>query len=139
VVDILTHSYLRFHGFDFYRGLIAHSISIIPPRPQVLVTAYRSTAHDISYWYRPHTSQEELPVVFFHGIGVGLYPYMQFLQEMNQGRRHQDGKIGILAIEILAISSRITTPVLRKEEMCQQLRSVLHHHGLEKFVLVSHS
>jgi triacylglycerol esterase/lipase EstA (alpha/beta hydrolase family) len=139
VVDTLTHAYLRFHGFDFYRGSITHSISVIPPRPQAFIAPRRSPGYDISYWYHPHTSQKELPIVFFHGIGVGLYQYMQLLKEVNQGRRDEDGKIGILAVEILAISSRITTRVLRKEDMCQQLRSILRHHGFEKFVIVSHS
>lgn len=139
MVDILTHTYLRFHGFDFYRASIAHSISVIPPRPQAFIAACRSPGHDLSYWYHPHTSQKELPIVFFHGIGVGLYPYMQLLKEVNQGRRDEDGKIGILAVEVLAISSRIATPVLRKEDICQQLRFILDHHGFEKFVLVSHS
>lgn len=139
MVDILTYTYLRFYGFDFYRGSITHSISVIPPRPQAFIARHRSPGHDLSYWYYPHTSQKELPVVFFHGIGAGLYPYMQLLKEVNQGRRHEDGKIGILAVEILAISSRITPPVLRKEDMCQQLELILRHHGFEKFVLVSHS
>ena len=126
-------------GFDFYRGSIAHSVSIIPPRPQALVATHHSPSHNMSYWYHPHTSQKELPIVFLHGIGVGLYPYMQLLKEVNMGRRNDDGKIGILAVEILPISSRITAPVSRKEDMCHQLRSVLHYHGIENFILVSHS
>jgi hypothetical protein len=78
-------------------------------------------------------------MVFIHGIGVGLYPYMQLLKEVNMGRRDEDGKIGILAVEILPISSRITAPVLRKEELCHQFRFVLRYHGIENFILVSHS
>lgn len=139
VVDMLTHIYLHFHGFSFYRGSIVHTASILPPRPQALATVRCSTSNDMSYWHRPHTSQKELPILFIHGIGVGLYPYMQFLKEVNQGRAAEDGEIGILAIEILAVSSRITTPALGREEMCQQLRSILHRHGFDKFVLMSHS
>jgi hypothetical protein len=116
-----------------------HSVRIFPPRPQTFIASHRSPAQDITYWYRPHTSRKESPIVFFHGIGVGLYPYVRFLNELNQGRGVEDGNIGILAIEILPISSRITPAILGKKEMCQQIRAILCHHGVEKFVLVSHS
>lgn len=139
MVDILTHIYMSILGFNFFRGSIAHSVGIIPPRPQALVATHRSPSHNMSYWYRPHTSHKELPIVFIHGIGVGLYPYMQLLKEVNMSRRDEDGKIGILAVEILPISSRITAPVPRKEDMCHRFRSVLRYHGIKTFVLVSHS
>lgn len=126
-------------GFDFFRGSIAHSVSIIPPRPQALVATHRSPSYNMSYWYHPHTSRKDLPIVFLHGIGVGLYPYMQLLRELNMGRRDEDGKIGILAVEILPISSRITAPIPRKEDMCHQFQFVLRYHKIENFVLVSHS
>ena len=69
----------------------------------------------------------ELPVVFLHGIGVGLYPYMKCLEDVNHGRQKEDvnhgrqkedGKVGILAVEILPVSSRITWAMLGKEELC---------------------
>lgn len=64
---------------------------------------------------------------------------MEFLKEINQGSREEEGQIGILAIEILNISSRITSPMLRKAEMCRQVQDILDHHHFDKFVLVSHS
>ena len=139
MVDSITHVYLRFHSFQFYRSSPLHSVSIIPPRPQAFVAAHRSPAKDVSYWYHPHTSRTELPILFFHGIGVGLYPYTEFLKDLNQGRRPEDGEIGVLAIEILPISSRITAPMPPKEELCRRYRAILDHHGYDKFVLASHS
>ncbi|RVX70315.1 hypothetical protein B0A52_05648 [Exophiala mesophila] len=139
VVDILTHTYMYSNGFNFYRGSIGNSVKIVPPRPQVLMANHRSPTQALSYWHRPHTSRKELPIVFLHGIGVGLYPYMQLLKEVNLGRRREDGMIGILAIEILPISSRLTPPVLRKEGMCRHLQCILDHHGFDTFILVSHS
>ena len=64
---------------------------------------------------------------------------MEFLKELNQDRKEEDGQIGIIAVEILPISSRITSPVLLKDDMCRQLQAVFRRHGFEKFVLVSHS
>ena len=139
VVDTLTHGYLRMHGFQFYRGSTSHSVKILPPRPQAFIASYCSPSPDISYWYQPHTSSKELPILFLHGIGVGLYPYMEFLKEINQGRQEADGKIGVLAVEILCVSSRLTSAMLGKDEMCRQLRCILDRHGFDQFVLVSHS
>lgn len=93
----------------------------------------------MSHWYRPHTSKTELPILFLHGIGVGLYPYMELLKELNQGRHKEDGDIGIIAVEILSISSRLTSPILPRAEMCRQLREILDYHQYHKFVMVSHS
>ena len=139
VVDTITHAFMLFHNFQFYRSSLVHCISVFPPRPQAFIASRRSPATTLTYWYHTHTSHEELPILFLHGIGVGLYPYTKFLEELNRGRRDEDGKIGILAVEILPISSRITSPLLRKEEMCQQLQVILRHHAFGKFILVSHS
>jgi triacylglycerol esterase/lipase EstA (alpha/beta hydrolase family) len=139
VVDILTHAYMRLHHFQHYRASMAHFLDVFPLRPQVLLSTHRSPVENLTYWYRPHTSRTELPILFLHGIGVGLYPYMEFLKELNQGRRPEDGVIGVLAVEIVPISSRITSPLPRKQEMCQQLQAILQHHGFERYILVSHS
>lgn len=130
---------MRLHHFHHYRASITRFFDVFPLRPQSLLEIHRSPAKNLTYWYRPHTSEAELPILFLHGIGVGLYPYMEFLKELNQGRRAEDGVIGILAVEILSISSRITSPLPRKQEMCRQLRTILQHHGFERYVLVSHS
>ena len=130
---------MLFYGFQFHRSSLVGCLGIFPPRPQTFVASHRSPARDLTYWYRPHTSHTELPIVFLHGIGVGLYPYIKCLEDVNHGRQKEDGKVGILAVEILPVSSRITWAMLRKEEMCQQLRIILRYHGFDKFVLLSHS
>ncbi|KAF5974756.1 hypothetical protein FBULB1_7627 [Fusarium bulbicola] len=50
-----------------------------------------------------------------------------------------DGDVGIIAIEILSVSSRITGSALLKEEMCEEIHRILSSHGWENCVLVSHS
>lgn len=139
IVDLLTHAYMRIIGFRFYRASAARCLNIVPPRPHAFIANKHSASKDINYWYYPHTSTTELPLVFLHGIGVGLYPYMEFLKEMNQGRTEAEGTIGIIAIEILSVSSRIKRAVMRKDQMCEQFRLILDHHGFDKFVLASHS
>ena len=130
---------MKFHQFAWYRSSIRTCLTMIPPRPYALLVSNKSPTPGASYWYRPHTSKKELPILFLHGIGVGLYPYMEFLKELNQGRSREDGDIGIIAVELLSISSRLTSAAPRKEMMCDQLRTILDRHKFEKFVLVSHS
>jgi pimeloyl-ACP methyl ester carboxylesterase len=50
-----------------------------------------------------------------------------------------DGQIGVIAIEIMSISSRITAPALSKDEMCDEIATILAHHGWDKVVLAAHS
>ncbi|KAF5629998.1 ribose-phosphate pyrophosphokinase [Fusarium tjaetaba] len=97
-----------------------------------------SPAKRLTYWHRPHTSKTKLPILFIHGIGVGLYPYVNFLAELNTAGS-ADGDVGIIAVEVLSVSSRITGPAMLKEEMCEEIHRILSSHGWENCVLVSHS
>lgn len=78
-------------------------------------------------------------MLFLHGIGVGLYPYVDFLAQLNRGKVEEEGEVGIIALEILPISSRITNAAPGKEATCRQIQAILNHHGWSDVVLVSHS
>jgi pimeloyl-ACP methyl ester carboxylesterase len=95
------------------------------------------------YWHRPHTSKTKLPIVFIHGIGIGLYPYTNFLKDLNSADGLEGGgsndQVGIIAIEIMPVSFRITHAALSKDDLCSEIAKILAHHGWEKVVLVSHS
>lgn len=141
LVDTVTAACLRCSGFSLYRTHLRSALAIFPPRPAVLFTRSRSSAPDLSYWYRPHTSKTRLPILFIHGIGIGLWPYTSFLAEINKHDPDaaQDGEIGIIAVEIMPISFRITGPILGRDEMCRQINIILERHGFDKVVLASHS
>jgi pimeloyl-ACP methyl ester carboxylesterase len=141
LVDTLTAMYLYYSGFRFHRTPLKSWLSVFPFRICSLFTRRASPAPDISYWYRPHTSKTRLPILFIHGISMGLYSYAQFLAEINKHdpRRSDDGDIGIIAIEIMPISFRITGPVLGRDEICRQINIILERHGFSKVVLASHS
>ncbi|KAH7248277.1 hypothetical protein B0J15DRAFT_400974 [Fusarium solani] len=138
VVDTLASIYLRYYSFSFYRTSLFRFLAVFPTRLLTLLTTYRSPARTLTYWYRPHTSRTRLPVLFIHGIGVGLYPYIPFLADLNatNGEDLPDGQVGIIAIEILPISSRITAEALLKDEMCEEVHCILKAHGWERFVLL---
>ncbi|RFU26628.1 hypothetical protein B7463_g9705, partial [Scytalidium lignicola] len=141
IVDIAASSRLRYHSFDFYRTSLLRFPTIFPFRPLGLISPYRSPAETLTYWHRPHTSKTKLPILFIHGIGIGLYPYVNFLAELNVDEQTDgsDGQLGIIAVEIMPISFRITSEALQKDQMCQEIHRILKAHNWEEFVLVSHS
>ncbi|KAK7229619.1 hypothetical protein V2G26_001789 [Clonostachys chloroleuca] len=140
-VDTIASIYLRYYSFGFYRTSLLQSLAIFPSRPLAIFTTYRSPAKKLTYWYRPHTSKTRLPIVFIHGIGIGLYMYIPFLADLNanDGEDSSDGQMGIIAIEIMPISSRITAEAMLKDEMCEEIHCILKAHGWERFALASHS
>ncbi|KAF5680537.1 hypothetical protein FDENT_8359 [Fusarium denticulatum] len=138
VVDTIASAYMLYHSFSFYGTSISQFFGTFPLRPLSLVTPYKFPAKRLTYWHRPHTSRTRLPILFIHGIGVGLYPYVNFLAELN-ATGSADGDVGIIAVETLSVSSRITGPAMLKEDMCEEIHRILSSHGWENCVLVSHS
>ncbi|KAI4183333.1 MAG: hypothetical protein L6R41_005445 [Letrouitia leprolyta] len=140
VVDAATHVYMRYQSFHFYRLSLDRFLIVFPPRPLTLLTTYTSPAKTLSYWHRPHKSKAQLPVLLIHGIGIGHYTYAGFLAEINRTQDHQkDGETGIIALEIMPISFRITHAALRQDEMREEIMNIVQSHGWTKFVLVAHS
>ncbi|KAI1081476.1 hypothetical protein F5B20DRAFT_66553 [Whalleya microplaca] len=141
IVDTVASGYLRYYSFDFHRTPLARSHSVFPLRPFNLFTTHLSPAKTLTYWHRPHTSKTRIPILFIHGIGIGLYPYVNFLSELNAqiSEDSPDGQVGIIAVEIMSVSFRITSESMLKGEMCEEIDSILKAHGWDKFVLVSHS
>lgn len=140
VVDSITHVSLLLNGFSFHRLAIRRFFAVFPLRPLTLLSREETPARTLTYWHRPHTSKSRLPVLFVHGIGIGLYPYVNFLNQINDTeRQNDDGEIGIIAIEIMPVSFRITGAALEKDEMCDEILQILQQHGWGQFVLVSHS
>jgi len=142
LADTIAHINMKRTGLRYF-GTKATSVPIFPPRPAALIDAARSPADRMSYWIRPHTSKTRLPILYIHGIGAGLVSHTRFLRELDQslnnGSEKSDGEVGILAIEILQISFRLTTAIMPRDEFLQQLTQVLDHHGYDRFVLAAHS
>jgi hypothetical protein len=141
IVDTIASFSLLYHNFNFHRTSFWRFFATFPWRPFTLFSAYSSPAKTLTYWHRPHTSKTRLPILFIHGIGIGLYPYINFLADLNANasRDPPDSQVGIIAIEIMSVSSRITAQALLKDEMCEEVRHIVQAHGWDKFVLVSHS
>ena len=139
IVDMATSFRLHWHRFHHYRTPLVRFLHVFPPRTQTLLSRHVSPSAKVSYWHRPHTSTTRLPVLFLHGIGIGLFPYAPFLAELNRPHPDEDGEPGVIALEIMPVSFRITSPALSKHEMRMQIQTILRHHGWTKYVLVTHS
>jgi pimeloyl-ACP methyl ester carboxylesterase len=144
LVDLLTHLSLGSAGYQYYGLSVSQGLRLVPPRLQTIparvVLGHKSPSNELGYMFRPHTSKKKLPVVFLHGIGIGLWAYKDFLAEL-AAEKGDDGQIGILAIELLPISMRLTTPPLDRDGFLREIKKILSHHGWDTsgFVLVSHS
>ena len=139
VVDTITYCSMRFRGFHFYSASFKHAFSVLPLRPFTLFGNKRSSSSGLTYWHRPHTSSNKLPVLFLHGIGIGLYPYVNFLTDLRTQSDDTDDQVGIIAVEILPISFRVSRATQAKDEMCKNILAILEQHQIQDFVLVSHS
>lgn len=129
------------HGFQYYRTPFSGPW-VFPPRVATPFAAGVSPAKDLGYWYKQHTSQTRLPVVFLHGVGIGLQAYVEFLSELDtalNGSSSADDKVGIMAIEFMAISSRLTHAVPRRAEFLKQMHQIFDKYSFEQVVLVNHS
>jgi pimeloyl-ACP methyl ester carboxylesterase len=134
LVDQVTHYVLVWHGFRYYARPSHVAWRTFPPRPQELFAQYRSPAPDLSYWFRPHTSERKRPVLFWHGIGIGLWTYVSFILQI------ASDESGIIVPEVLPISFRLTDALPPKDELLNSIMIILDHHlGWERFKLVSHS
>lgn len=138
IVDFATHVYFSWHGFQYHAQPRSEVFSVYPPRLQSLFARKQSASKQLGYWYRPHTASDKVPVVFLHGIGIGLYTYAAFLARLSSAF-HRSGDIGVIAIEILPVSFRMTNAPMGKLEFLDQLNTILDSHGWSSFVLTAHS
>ncbi|KAJ5166215.1 uncharacterized protein N7482_004996 [Penicillium canariense] len=139
--DLVTYLFMRYHGYQHY-ALSRWCLSF-PFRPQTIFSQHRSTAKHLSYWYRPHTSKDSLPIMYIHGIGI-LYTYMRLFGELSRALdadslTQTNGSTGVIVFEVLPISLRMTHPALLKSALCAEILSVLDRHKWDKFVLMATS
>ncbi|KAK7416802.1 hypothetical protein QQX98_004995 [Neonectria punicea] len=136
-IDQLTHLAFLWHGFQYHRR---RAVRVFPPRPQELIGGRPSPSTQLSYWHRPHSAEDQVPVVFFHGIGIGLWTYVGFLAKLTGiNNKKGQGNVGIIAIELLPVSFRLTSPIPNKMDFLDQMATIINHHSWDNFSIVSHS
>ncbi|PWW76907.1 hypothetical protein C7212DRAFT_279205 [Tuber magnatum] len=132
IVDLTTCIRFRLHSFNHFAP--GAWLRIIPPRPHTTFSSL-SPVRRISYWHRPHTHPTKLPIVFLHGIGIGLYPYIPFLHDLAA----LDPAVGILVLELMPISFRLSHTPLSRPAFTEEFTAILTQHDIQSFMLISHS
>lgn len=137
--DLMTYLTAHYIGLHHYRLPLHEFFSVFPLRPHTLFSKYTSTSSRVSYWYRPHTSTTRLPVLFIHGIGAGMRTYTGFFRDFIREDTADDGQVGIIALELMPISMRVTRGILPRAEMLTEIMKIINHHGWEIFAIIGHS
>ncbi|KAH8832952.1 hypothetical protein DL96DRAFT_1523221 [Flagelloscypha sp. PMI_526] len=123
-LDTITALRIQVLGFKHYST--SGFFQVFPPRPFTSTSRQSVTPH-LSYWHFSSTNSAhhghypKKPLVFIHGIGVGLHPYIPFFQELV----HQQVSNDIIVIELLPISSHITNPIPSRLVMLEAINDVL--------------
>ncbi|PPR06116.1 hypothetical protein CVT24_004216 [Panaeolus cyanescens] len=106
-VDTYTSTRLFLLGFRHYTPSEPGYTASFPPRPVLYLLLSRKAPQGVKmpFWYRPHTSLTKHPLIFLHGIGIGLFPYISFFTSITQG---EDRDVGVIIPELLPISMHIT-------------------------------
>ncbi|KAF2184754.1 hypothetical protein K469DRAFT_578182 [Zopfia rhizophila CBS 207.26] len=130
--DFITSMILMISGFRFYSQPRSAFFKSFPFRFMTLLYTYKSASPDLSYFYRPHKSSKHRPIVFIHGVGIGLAPYIPALLKIPKD-------IGILAIEIMQVSSRITTPLPLAIDLIREIGDIVSQQNLDNFVFIGDS
>ncbi|CAG8600201.1 4611_t:CDS:2 [Funneliformis caledonium] len=104
----------------------------------------KSSPSRISYWYyNPNlhnenaplkkNHQKQQPIVFIHGVGVGLFCYFKFLRKLYKLNRP------LFLVELPYVSMRLIEDVPTMEETVQEIEEMLTSHGFPKATFVAHS
>ncbi|RKP05429.1 Alpha/Beta hydrolase protein [Thamnocephalis sphaerospora] len=96
----------------------------------------------VTYWYRPgrtssdSSDQAPLPVVFVHGLGAGITPYLKFVWKV---ARATSQTAPLYLIELPHVSMRFHEHAPTIPETTRELDAALREHGHRRAVFVGHS
>ncbi|KAJ7063645.1 hypothetical protein C8F01DRAFT_1056118 [Mycena amicta] len=135
LVDTTTSIFLSALGFKHYAP--SGFLHTFPPRSFTSLISRRGANPYFPYWYRPPRgdTQSKPPLLFLHGIGIGLHPYVPLFRELLRA----DSTQSILLIEFLPISMRMTDPMPSCQATLAAINTVLEDLSINQVVLAAHS
>jgi hypothetical protein len=92
-----------------------------------------NTPEKLSYWFRDGNRSKK-PIVFVHGIGVGIMSYFTFIPKLLQSTDSP-----IFFIELPYVSMHCVEEIPTMQETVNDIRNMLHRHGFDSVVFVGHS
>jgi len=94
----------------------------------------RYVAGQHAYWYWPgRAGPDALPLLFLHGIGVGLAPYASFVNDL-RAQGHP-----VFLVELPHISSQFVEAVPSMDATVADIETLLRRHGFRHALFVGHS
>lgn len=102
-----------------------------------------TTSPGVNYWHRPSTlltspstpQSKSLPVVFFHGVGPGMWIYLPFLLRL--WARHLDRDH--IVVETPHITTSLAFKVPHWTHMVKAVEEALDRHDMPTFCAMGHS
>lgn len=99
----------------------------------------RYSSGSLRYWYLPAhdtSGRDELPLVFCHGVGVGVTPYLNFVAELV---RCSEGRRAVFLVSLPHIAMRIQEDVPSNTQMVGAIADMLTAWGISAAHFVGHS
>ncbi|KAF7353808.1 AB hydrolase-1 domain-containing protein [Mycena venus] len=136
LVDSLTSVFLLSLGFKHYAPRRPF-FSAFPPRPLLYLFSKPAAAPYFPYWYRPSRAGTESknPILFLHGIGIGLHPYVPLFREILRA----DPTQSLILVEFLPVSFRMAGPMPPRRTTLEAINTILEDLHINKVTLAAHS
>ncbi|KAJ7700819.1 hypothetical protein B0H17DRAFT_1157846 [Mycena rosella] len=135
LVDTLTSVLLLSLGFKHYAPR-RPAFRTFPSRPLLTLFSKSAATPHFPYWYRPpRAGGSKNPILFLHGIGIGLHPYVPLFREILRA----DPTQSLLLVEFLPVSMRITGPMPPRRTTLAAINTILEDLDIPKIVLAAHS
>ncbi|KAG0244507.1 hypothetical protein BGX31_008942 [Mortierella sp. GBA43] len=135
IANALTNLVFRIIGLTKHDITLNSTIdSVAKDSRDVTSQATRSTP-DLSYWYRtPANPENEIPLVFVQGIGIGLVQYIHLIIALTWISRP------LMVIEVPYVSNRLLqTDCLTPDDTYFVIERALKDHGHTKATFMGHS
>jgi hypothetical protein len=128
--DFQCHTH---RGYTYYTYGLDHG-SVVSSRGEAESGLLHNGTHNNSHSNNTNSSSSSKePIVFLHGVGAGLLPYLHFVQRL-VATGHP-----LLAAEYKHLSMRWTDVVPSSQQVARDMLSIMDRHGFGRATLVSHS
>ena len=121
-----------------YYGIVHGVVQRVIAPMSLMYLGFQSrqkSTNSFNYWYRAVDHPEDTPLVFIHGIGIGVLPYVHFLHRLIQASKPRN----ILVIELGQIAQQLNPCALEHESFCQDLCEVFKKLNMGPARFIGHS